>query len=238
MEDKLESLIKAVYQNWKDEGEKPCVEHFGEETIAAFLEGKLSNEESAIIKSHFLACGDCLNLIAAYLKAISDNPDCFPQELKTWAIGLLGEETGPAALEVALKWKDKAWEIINTTGDVLVGLELMPASLLRGRQIKDFKDDVTILKDFKDIQIELKLESRPAGRFNLSVQVKQKDSQRLMRDLRVALLKDDIELESYLTGKGKVCFENVSAAKYTILILAIEDTLATVLIDIRSDSSK
>jgi hypothetical protein len=136
-------------------------------------------------------------------------------------------------LEIILLLKDKAMEIINITGDVLVGQELMPAPLLRSRSIKEFKDEITILKDFGEISVEAKIENKTHGAFNVVVAAKAKDTQRLMKDIRVSLLKDDVELESYLASSGSVIFEHVLVGKYKVEISGINEKLASILLDIR-----
>ena len=123
---------------------------------------------------------------------------------------------------------------MNTTGDILVGQEFVPAPVLRSRKAKDFKDEVTILKDFKDIRVEVKIENKVGEAFDLTVLVKEKESQKVIKDLRVTLLRGDLELESYLNDPGKVIFENVLLGKYTIEISTLESKLASVLLEIKA----
>ena len=146
---------------------------------------------------------------------------------------LLNREEDIPLLEILLRFKEKAIELINTTGDVLVGQELVPAPVLRSRLIKDFKDEVTILKDFNDIRVQIKIENKWGKVFNLKLAAKQKHTQKIIKDLRVTLLKDDLELESYLTDSGSVIFEHVLLGKYRLEISAIENKLASILLDIK-----
>jgi hypothetical protein len=129
--------------------------------------------------------------------------------------------------------KDKALEILETTGDVLVGQEFVPHPVLRSRKIKEFKDEVTILKDFKEIRVEVKIENKENRGFDLVIFVKDKLSNRIIKDLRVTLIKDDLELESYLSNYDKVVFEHILAGKYIIEISNIEDKVASILLDVR-----
>ena len=123
--------------------------------------------------------------------------------------------------------------MLETNGDILVGQELMPASILRSRQIKEFKDRLTILKDFQNVRIEVGIESKESRSVNLNVIVKEKQTNKLISDLRVTLIKDGIELESYLSDSGSVVFEQVPFGKYSIEITASWDKLATVKLDIK-----
>jgi hypothetical protein len=66
------------------------------------------------------------------------------------------------------------------------------------------------------------------------VLVKEKESQKVIKDLRVTLLREDLELESYLNDFGKVVFENVLLGKYTVEISTLESKLASVLLEIKT----
>jgi hypothetical protein len=233
MQDNFERFIRMVYQNWKQSEGKSKEAHPDEETLACFIEGRLSAEEADRLKAHLVCCDDCMEAITLSLKAkelIEEEPSV---ELLERVRKMLAFELKPSLLEIVLKLKEKASEIISTTGDVLVGQELVPAAVLRSRSIKDFKDEVTILKDFFDIRAEIKIENMGGRAFNLSVLVKHRITQKVIKDLRVALIKDNTELESYLTDAGLVTFEHVLLGKYTVEISRVNSKLASVLLDIR-----
>jgi hypothetical protein len=143
------------------------------------------------------------------------------------------QEDKSLVLEIVLKLKEKTLELLRTTGDVLVGQELVPAPV-RSRQIKDFKDEVTILKDFKDVRVEIKIENKLARAFTLVAMVKDKHTSRVIKDLRVTLIKDELELESYLSDSGKAVFEHVLLGKYTVQIATVENQIYQILLDIRA----
>jgi hypothetical protein len=116
----------------------------------------------------------------------------------------------------------------------LVGQELVPAPVLRSRNIRDFKDEVTILKDFKDVRVEAKIENKLGSSFSLTVIVKEKPDLQVIKDLRITLFKGDMELESYHVDSGKVTFEHVACGSYTVAISSLTTTLASVLLDIKT----
>lgn len=233
MPERIEKLIKLVYKIWKAKAAQPQEPHPDEETLVCFLENKLSGQEYERIKTHLVSCDRCSEIVATQLKLKTIEIKELPQELLTRVKELVKQEDKISVLEIYLKLKEKVLEIVNTTGDVLVGQELVPAPILRSRKIKDFKDEVTILKDFKDIRVEVKIENKLGRSFSLMVVVKEKASQRIMKDLRVTLVKDDLELESYLTDSGKVTFEHVLLGKYTVEISTVESNLASILLDIK-----
>ena len=233
MQDKLEKLVEVVYKKWRLERPKIDEPHPDEEMLVCFLEGRLSDNDNQQIKMHLINCDSCLEVFLLNLKLKASEIKDVPQDLLERVKGLLTATEESRVLEIILKLKEEILEIIHTTGDVLVGQEFMPACLLRSRSIKDFKDEVHILKDFKDIRVELKLENKGGKFFNLIIKAREKPTQKVLKDLRVTLIKDDVELESYLTDSGSVTFEHVFLGKYTLEISSVENKLASVLLDIK-----
>ncbi len=234
MQDKSEQLIKRVYKMWKSELPKAQGGHPDEEDLVCFLEGRLPGEDNELLKQHLLSCDKCMEGFILNFRLKPAEIKNVPEELIARVKELLEPGKKISLLEVALRLKEKAWEIINTTGDVLVGQELVPATILRSRSIKDFKDEVTILKDFDDIRVEAKIENKGGSAFNLIIVIRQKQTQKTIKDLRVTLLKDDLELESRLTDSGAVTFEHVLLGKYSIEISTVENTLALIILDIKA----
>jgi len=234
MQENLEKLIKIVYKNWRSD--QPRVEqlHPDEETFTCFLEGRLPAKENERIKAHLISCERCAEALAVSLKLETVKEEAVPGQLLEKVKRLIEEQDKSSILEICLKFKEKALEILHTTGDILVGQEFVPAPVLRSRKAKDFKDEVTILKDFKDIRVEVKIENKGSQAFDLTVLVKEKESQKVIKDLRVTLLREDLELESYLNDSGKVIFENVLLGKYTVEISTLESKLASVLLEIKT----
>lgn len=233
MPNQLEKLIKVVYKKWKSKHLTRDQMHPNEETWACFLEGRLTPEENELIKTHLITCEVCAEVFATQLKLRPQAVKGLPKELVQAVKNLVVSEARPSLLEIVLLLKEKALEILNTTGDVLVGQEIVPEQLFRSRQKKEFRDEVTILKDFKDIRVEVKIENKLGGAFDLIIFVKDKQTQHIIKDLRVTLLEDDLELESYLTTSDKLIFEHVLAGKYILEIANLENKIASILLDIR-----
>jgi hypothetical protein len=233
MPDKPEEIIKSAYKAWKADSLKLEGQHPEEETFACFLENKLNAEESEQIKAHILSCDKCLDALETYLKISDAQMQEIPSGLVSWARDLVSQRGQIDFLEIILQLKEKFLEVLSTTGDVLVGQEFVPAAVLRSRQIKDFKDEVNILKDFAGIRVEAKIENKGSGVFNLKISVREKESQKIIKDLRVTLLKGDLELESYQSETGSVTFEHILLGKYTVEIATLERRLASLLLDIK-----
>ncbi|MDI6758481.1 MAG: hypothetical protein QMD94_02235 [Candidatus Omnitrophota bacterium] len=230
-----EGLIKRVYKRWKCLQPKPETSHLDEEALVCFLEDRLTFQESDEIKKHLINCDDCCELVRLSLETGSVEASLdLPEGLLNAIRGLILEKDNiDSVLEIFLRLREKAFEIINTTGAVILGQELVPASVLRSRGLRDFKDEVVILKDFKDIRLEVKIENKQSNEFNLIINAKCKKTQKSIKAMRVSLFKDDLELESYLTDFGQVSFEHVLLGKYKVVISDIETKLAAVLLDIK-----
>jgi hypothetical protein len=233
MDDKLESLVIMVYREWRGRENKEHDSHPDEETFACFVEERLTPEENEQVKAHVLSCQRCSEILTACIKMSSEKEVDVPQGLIEKTRELLEKRLQPSMLEIILRLKEKALEIINTTGDVLVGQELVPAAVLRSRKINEFTDPVTILKDFKDIRVDVKIEKKGSDFFEVSLIAREKQTQKTIKDARVTLIKDEVELESYLSDSEKVVFEHVLLGKYTVEISTVNEKLATVLLDIK-----
>ncbi|MFH1888483.1 MAG: hypothetical protein ABH806_00165 [Candidatus Omnitrophota bacterium] len=233
MPDTLERLIRIVYKKWKQAHRLTQESHPDEEAWVCFFDGRLSAQEDERIKEHLISCEFCSEIVAAVARSEPVPVKTLPKDLAERAKDLVVSQERFSVAEIIILLKEKMLEILSITGDVLVGEEFVPAPVLRSRKIKEFKDEITILKDFKDIRVEVKIQNKLGQSFDLFVFVKDKQSHRIIKDLRITLLKGDLELESYLTASDKVIFEHVLAGKYTVEISNADNKIASVLLDIR-----
>jgi hypothetical protein len=229
----LEKLIKAVYDKWRAKLPKESGAHPDEQDFLGLIQNQLSPRETTRIKEHILSCDTCSQILAATLKLQSVQELEPPEKLLDDTRELIDKAISSRVLEIILQAKERMLNLINTSGDVLVGQELVPAAVLRSRKISDFKDEVTILKDFGAIRVEVKITAKENHNFDLKVVMKNKQSQESIKDLRVSLIKGDLELESYLAESGKVVFEHVLFGRYTVEITGIRDNVASILIDLK-----
>ena len=233
MAENIEKLTGQVYKRWKKNKQNMDGEHPDEEILACFFEGRLTVEEVEKIKLHLLSCESCAEAFALSLNAESAQVKDLSEELIAAVNDILSLKEEAAGLKIYLVLKEKMLEVLRATGDILVGQELIPAPVLRSRNIRDFKDEVTILKDFQDIRLEVKIENKGGKCFGVTVKAGRKDTRGLIKDLRVTLIKDDLELESYLSDAGSVTFEHVSLGRYRLEVASPEKKLASVLLDVR-----
>jgi len=120
MPNKLEQLIKAVYKKWKSDHRLADQLHPDEETWVCFLEGRLPQEENERIKAHLISCDSCAEVFATQVGLEPISVKGLPKELLERAKNLVVSEDKPSVIEIVLMLKEKALEILSTTGDVLV----------------------------------------------------------------------------------------------------------------------
>jgi len=234
MRDNLEKIIGMVYAKWKKNRAIGSDSHPSEEALVGFLENRLSASCARDIRKHLLACEACAERAAVYLKADTLEDKDATLELISKAQGLVVGRGESVVIDILIRLKEKALEVLSTTGDILVGQEFIPAPLLRSRNIGDFKDEVDILKDFANIRIKAKIENKGGKIFAVTVMILDKLTQKIIKDLRVALVRDELELESYLADLGKVTFDNIMLGKYSIEIASPEKRIAKIILEVKS----
>lgn len=230
---KIEKIIKALYKRYKSLILRKEETHPDEEMMACYIEGFLGTQEVEYIKQHLLYCDKCAENFAAHASIEFNQNMEVPAGLMDNIKNQVGQEGKTSVLEILYRIKGSIIELLNTNGAVLVEQELIPAPLLRSRQIKDFNDEVTILKDFAQMKAEIKIEKKEPSLLNFSVTIKERLNSRVINDLRVTLLKGDIELESYITDSGKVMFEHLPLGDYSIEISDVQHKLISILLNIK-----
>ncbi|MDO9572820.1 MAG: zf-HC2 domain-containing protein [Candidatus Omnitrophota bacterium] len=233
MFDYFEKITKLIYSEWKGMRQIKTQKHPDEEDLACFIEGKLSPADKLFMEKHLVNCDVCAEYVGVHLAMHTGLTVNLPDKLLEKVRKLVLGENEAGFFEILLKLKEKAIEIIQTSGDVLVGQELIPAPILRSRQIRDFKEEITILKDLQKIRVETKLKNNNAKTFDLEVSIKDKESQGLLKDLRITLLRDGLELESYASNETTVIFKDVYPGIYTVEITTLEEKIATVAITVK-----
>jgi len=228
----FEKIARVIYQEWKaSTGDFAIREHPDEEALACFIDGKLSQADKDSIQGHLLKCDKCTEYLCAQLKIEPHLSKDIPFSLLEKTRKIIGSDIKENIFDIFLKLKDKAWEIIQTSGDVLVGQELVPAPVLRSRHINEFKEEVSILKDLQGVRILAKLESKNNKVFNLVVNIKDKQGKGVNKGLRVTLIKDGVELESYVSDMGSSVFERVLPGDYRVEIA--QGTRLVAIIDLK-----
>ncbi len=230
----FEKIARIIYKERKDIIRYTGNDHPDEESLACLLEDKLSRSEKDTIQKHLLICDSCAQNLSTQLKIQPHLSMEVPVPLLEKIKALVIQQTKENLFEIFLKLKDKALEIIQTTGDVLVGQELIPAPVLRSRKISEFKEEVNILKDLAQIRVLVKIENKNTASFNLTITVKDKQTRKVKNNLRVTLLKDEIELESYIAESGNSVFENIAPGNYSVQINQEDQIIALINLEVKA----
>lgn len=233
-ETKTEKLIRLIYKRWKAGYSQAEDTHPGIEDMACFLEDRLSPEESKGIKAHLVKCLTCSDVLSAQLKAEADQEIKAPDKLLNWAKNIYELKAPSSLLEIALKLKENILELIKTSGSILIPQGDFPGPVLREPTPQEFQDEIRIFKDFNDIRVEVTIENKQGRAFNVTILAKNKNTQETIKDLRISLLKNDRELESYVTDSGKVVFEQALIGKYSVELTSPGQKLASIILDIRN----
>jgi hypothetical protein len=218
MSGRFEKAAKVVYRGWKNISADTSGRHPDEEAMACFLEGKSDAAQSDEIREHVLKCDRCAEYLGVHLKIEPHLSKEVPADLLEKIRKMVAACLRDNVFEVSVRLKEGAWEIIQTGGDVLVDQELVPAPVLRSRQINAFKEEVSIFKDLREARILAKLVSKKEKDFNLTVDIKDKQGKRISRNLRVSLIKGEVEMESYVSENGSSIFEDILPGNYKVEI--------------------
>ena len=252
----FEQMVKIIYREWRAVNRFTGKDHPDAESLACFLEDKLSLPDKNLIQKHLLSCDLCAEYLSTQLKIQTHLSLDVPAPLLEKIRKLVGQDTRENLLEIFIKLKEKTLEIIQTTGDVLLGQELVPAPVLRSRKINEFKEEVSILKDLQQIRVLAKIQNKSTKSFNLTITVKDKQthwaeahglasnkpqgnglasngqshsqSQKVDKNLRITLIKDGLELESYTNDSGSSFFENILPGNYIVEVSRQGERMAVI----------
>ena len=214
----FEKIVRVIYREQKEVKFSLLQEHPSEENLACFIEDKLPANDKDMICQHLLSCQVCAECLSIQLKIQPHLSLNVPAPLLEKVKKIVDQEVGENLLEIFLMLKEKVLEIIQTTGDVLFGQELVPAPVLRSRKINEFKEEVSILKDLQQIRVLAKIQNNSTKSFNLTITVKDKLASKIDKNLRITLIKDGLELESYMNDSGSSFFENIPPGNYIVEI--------------------
>lgn len=227
MASEIENFIKMVYKNYKNKGKQDNPACLDEEAIACFCEGRLPKSDSDKIREHILKCQRCAQVVSLYNLEIKSEKVPSP-ELLSKVKNLVSEKPSKNLLEMVLSISEKLLEIISTTGDIILGNEIIPLPVLRSRNIQELPQELTIIKEFQNLRINVKIEKKEKEKIKLNVFTFDRETLQPINGLRITLLKDEIELESYYATKGEVSFDKVGFGEYVIKVASLEQDLGMI----------
>lgn len=221
-------MIYRLYRKKHIKEDLPCPD---EETLVCFSEGTLTKSESEKIQQHLISCHRCAEVVSLFCRS-SQEAGRVPEFLIKQVKRLIKQDVAGGIFKVVIALKEKALEILETTGDVIMGNEIIPMPVLRGRKIDDFPDELRLIKVFRDIEITIFFQRKDNKRVRINLNLIDKSSLLPLDNLRVTLSKDGCEFASHAVVAGNVVFENVSCGRWVIRIARKDENLGDVNLEI------
>lgn len=228
----FEEVIKMIYRLYRKRHNQTASFCPDEETLACFCEGKLSKTESKRVQEHLPACNRCADVIALFYQKLEQDIEV-PEFLIQRAKSLLKQTPLSNIFEVVLALKEKAMQILGTTGDVIVDNEIIPLPVLRSRQISEFAEEIKLIKELENTKITIHIQKKDKDKIRINLGFVDKTNLRPLTDLRLALFKDESELESYEVTTGSAVFDEVGFGRYDIQINRKDEKLGVIRLEIK-----
>jgi len=228
----FEEVIKMVYGLYRKKHNNtnlPCPD---EETLVCFCEGRLSKGESRHVQEHLATCRRCAEIVSLLCQKIEEQKQV-PEFLIEKAKSLVRDKPFSSIFEVVLALKEKALQILSTTGDVIVDNEIIPYPVFRRRQISEFTEEINLIKELENIKITINIQKRDKDKIRINLGLVDKVSLQPLSGLRLALLKEGQEIESYEVTSGNAVFDKLGFGRYDIQILRKEEKPGVISIEIK-----
>ncbi len=206
---KQDRMIKDVLMKIK---QRPTIRCPDEETLAAFIEGKLSDAEHTEMASHFLVCDRCRETVMA---ACGDPPRRLriPFETISRATAALPDKESP--WEVVVRFAADFVEVLKNTGSRTQYFAPVYTNARSGKAVEGSL--VACAQSIGGIDTEVEIER--IGPSTGEVKVVLKEGGGIpMPSIRVTLKSKNKELASYMAPGGAAVFERLPFGPYSILI--------------------
>lgn len=216
MKDKTDKDVREVMKAILLERENVCPD---QETLAAFVEGKLEGKEAKDIRRHVMACSECLDLSLAS-SVPPDRSVMVPGKLVAKAVSIDPVTAqGIKLWDIAVAFSEKAIKVLANTGDKTLYFEPKKV-IVRGVSSSDGQL-VAFTKSYDAFKAEVEIERVATKKSDIKITIKQAGNARKSNGFRVTLLKAQKELESYVPERrgAPVVFEGIKFGKYSINIL-------------------
>lgn len=232
MPSKRNQRLKSIYNLWKSTKNISFAIHPTEEDLACFIEGRIPERESDLIKEHLILCRECAEKIALALKLKISKKVLLPSFLLKPIVFLKNDNREKKFLELFIKIKGETLELIRASAKSREKRYSTPALLFRNIRPESFKNQLTILKHFANLLLEIKIFREKKDQLNLTLILKKPISSKLMRQIRIELIKDGRELESKLCTSGKLNFLHLQPGEYTLDIYKYRNKIGNIRINI------
>jgi hypothetical protein len=207
-----------------------------EETLASYLEKKLTPDTVKSLEGHLALCSVCSEQIVL-LNRVLMSPQTIspPSFLVERAKNLVsGTSLATDILEIILAFGRDVCEVVRTTGKILetAGLTPIPVSVRSGPGTER-SATTKISKNFESAYVEVNIEKLSDASFRIKVISMDSASKKPLNDVRVSLFRDKRELESLLSQEGVTTFSGLTFNRYKIAVLKANSPIGEILLDLR-----
>lgn len=213
-----------------------------EETLAAYVEGSLSEDRAAEITGHLARCGSCLPAVQA-LRQILAEPENENRTRIPAAALESGRRLDPARkgfMEVVVGFAKNAARVLSMSESVSGGL--VPATHQIRKEGEVLSETlVSFKKEFDEFTAEIDVESTKPGRGEIYLRLSDA-KEKAPAGLRVSLYrKNNVtegeaeELESVMLQDGEAVFENVRYGRYQLEISGAGKPLCSIALEMKGE---
>jgi hypothetical protein len=206
----------------------------GEENLAVYLSGDLTDAQRNEIEEHLVSCSVCVDeIVAAHQAAQAGEAEPIPQHLLNRAMALVpSSRVESDILQLVVQLAKDSLDLISTSGEVL--LPPAPAAI-RGKETGRTSGIVQVSKQLEKFTITVEVE-RTENEFS-QVSVSVIPTQRTLADgLRFSLMSGGREQASYLARQGAATFDRVPPGEYELALSDSGTPLGGVQLTIKEDS--
>ena len=202
-----------------------------EEKLADYLEGRLSEKESATLEAHLAECDLCLEEFNLGARLWQDPPadlDEVPIAVTNGAVRLVNTCRSPWSRVVQSEALHSVREAISWLFPFHHFWNWKPAAI-RGPSKGATPDLVAVQMVFKGLPSQIEIEKTGEGKAQIRIRVEDRSGERL----RVTLKKREREISSFILEGGYGLFEEIPFGQYELVFSVNGDLLGTYSFEIK-----
>jgi hypothetical protein len=190
--------------------------HPGEEMLADYLEGRLSDDDRAEMEGHLSTCESCLDELIADRDLLRNREGVdleeVPSRVTEAAVHLVTERGSRSYVFPSAGLKRALRGFLTRLRLPVFGEWAL--SPIRGTKTVVSKDLIYLKKTFKEMAAEIQIEKMGDDKAHIRVSLVDHDQ---ITGIRVTLKRGEREISSYPLGAGYVLFEDVPFGHYGLL---------------------
>ena len=203
----------------------------GEESLAAYLDGGLSELAQGEMENHLADCRHCLDQFLAAEAAVQDRHEArVPTKLTDRAMALMPQFNSIGdVFTIVVEFVRDSLSLVSTSGNLVVST---PAAQIRG---KDNSADIPMLQiesALGELQVAVEIERLEGDLCQVVVNVKT-SADALADGLRFSLLSGNREQASYLARQGSATFERIPPGEYELAVFESGHSLGAIRLTIK-----